>query len=556
MLVSTLLALGLLGAPAPARWAGAVSALEKVRPGNVPRGEPAARLLLARGECEGIQVAVPPPVEQVDATVEPLANSKGRLEHRLYRVGYVPVTTPSNSEGAPGLWPDPLIPTEDAFTGESRSALPFDSTVERPLVLYVELCAPSTLAPGTYRGALTLTASGRPRQRVELSARVISATLPASSSLSNSFGISIYSIARGHGLTAPSTEASKLLRLYATALLSHRLSAYGMGIDPPPARREGGRLLVDFGAYDQELGPFLDGTALPSGARFTSTEVRLPSKSASDEEVVAYLRAYADHFRTKGWPVTLFRYAKDEPRPEDFALVRRQAEQVRRVQGVRLLVTSALQPELDGASDILCPPLNCFFPRKGLQTCSRVLPAQELHQRLGTGRKLWWYQSCNAHGCDHGPFEDPAVERAYSGWASYMVDHSALRNRAMGPLAYLAAVEGELYFDTVYAFHQGDPWEGVWAFGGNGDGTLFYPGTPERIGGKSAVPVESLRLKHIRDGLEDYEWLRLVDSRGAPELAREAARSLARSGYEIATSPKPWEQARERLANFLEGGRR
>ena len=44
------------------------------------------------------------------------------------------------------------------------------------------------------------------------------------------------------------------------------------------------------------------------------------------------------------------------------------------------------------------------------------------------------------------------------------------------------------------AYNESDPWKSVYAFGGNGDGTLFYPGTPERIGGRTHIPVESLRI--------------------------------------------------------------
>ena len=46
----------LAGAPEPR----VVSALEKVRPGALPPGEKQARLSLARGECEGVQVVLPP----------------------------------------------------------------------------------------------------------------------------------------------------------------------------------------------------------------------------------------------------------------------------------------------------------------------------------------------------------------------------------------------------------------------------------------------------------------------------------------------------------------
>lgn len=41
--------------------------------------------------------------------------------------------------------------------------------------------------------------------------------------------------------------------------------------------------------------------------------------------------------------------------------------------------------------------------------------------------------------------------------------------------------------------------------GGNGEGTLFYPGRPDKIGGSDHIPVSSLRLTLIREGNEDYE---------------------------------------------------
>ena len=48
-------------------------------------------------------------------------------------------------------------------------------------------------------------------------------------------------------------------------------------------------------------------------------------------------------------------------------------------------------------------------------------------------------------------------------------------------------------------------------YGGNGDGYMIYAGTPERIGGTQGIPLESMRLKHVRDGFEDFEWLTLLE---------------------------------------------
>jgi len=38
-------------------------------------------------------------------------------------------------------------------------------------------------------------------------------------------------------------------------------------------------------------------------------------------------------------------------------------------------------------------------------------------------------------------------------------------------------------------------WTDQYRFGGNGDGTLFYPGTPDRVGGTDPIPIESMRMK-------------------------------------------------------------
>jgi hypothetical protein len=509
-------------------------------------------LVLGRGECEGLQVWVEPGAKNVTAALTPLRSGTASLEVTLYREAYVPVRTPSNAQGATGLWPDPLIPARDAYRREERSALPADSTAEKPLVLYFELCAPKAQAPGTYEGAVTLSATGRPKQRLELTAEVMPYALPATSSLPNSFGLSLLTVAKGHRLPPESPEAQRLLRDYATAALIHRISLHGMSMSTPPARFEKGKALVDFSAYDREVGPFLEGTAHPSGARFTTSELRKPLKAWSAEQRRAYFRAFADHFRAKGWPALLFYYAKDEPKKPDYPFVLSEAADVHASTQVPVLVTSHWVDALKPATDIAAPCLNCFFERPGPQTCYRVaaVPTVRSLLRRREGR-VWWYQSCNSHGCTGGPAAKRDIEAVYSGWASYMVDHSGPMNRAMGPLAFLSKVDGELYFDTVHAMGVADAWENVFFFGGNGDGTFFYPGTPERVGGKRPTPIESLRLKHLRDGLEDYEYFTLLASLGDAALAQSSALALTPSGYQIEADVARWESVRLRMARRL-----
>src|SRR5205823_5176976 len=99
----------------------------------------------------------------------------------------------------------------------------------------------------------------------------------------------------------------------------------------------------------------------------------------------------------------------------------------------------------------------------------------------------------------------------YRGWPSYMIDITPVANRIMPWLAWKYDIKGELYFHMNEAFSRSaDPWNDVTLHGGNGDGTLFYPGKPALIGGKTDIPIESIRLKLIREGLEDYEYLFLL----------------------------------------------
>ncbi|RKI54556.1 DUF4091 domain-containing protein [Corallococcus sp. AB049A] len=518
-----------------------VSPLVKVRPDATPKGAKEARLSAARGECEGTQLVLPQGVTRV--TMQPLAlkGPGAPLTVDAWREVYIDVKTPSNGEGKPGPWPDALVPL--SAPGNPR----------HPTVVYVEVCVPAKQAPGTYTGSLTASVDGKELPAVPFSVEVQPFEIPATSSLPNSFGVSLYSIAKGHGIAADSAEAKALLREYGKALLEHRVSAHGMGMDPPPVKFQDGRALLDWTAYDAEMGPFLDGSALPSGARFTTTDVRDNRKASTDAEKSAYYRAFQKHFEDKGWKAQLFFYAKDEPKPADFPLVKAQAKRVRDAGGsIPVLVTTALNPALQGSVDILTPIINCFYPREGPQTCHHVADAATARSKLPSSAKVWWYQSCMAHGCTGGPPPDKTLDKAYSDWASYMVDHPAPLNRAMGPLAFGSGVDGELYFDTVFAYNtKKDVWADLFEFGGNGDGTLFYPGTPAKLGGTEHQPVVSLRLKHIRDGLEDYEYLRLLTSLGDGAFAKTAAKRLAKSGYEISRDPAEWEAVRREITQHI-----
>jgi hypothetical protein len=278
----------------------------------------------------------------------------------------------------------------------------------------------------------------------------------------------------------------------------------------------------------------------------------------TDEELVLYWRAWAEHFRERGWLDRLFLYLPDEPQgPGDYPEVLRLARLAKRADAeLPTLVTEQYVPGLARAIDIWAPLVQCVEDRPGEESfCEETVPRPAYAGAERDGARVWWYQSCVSHGCN------TVGGSAFTGWPSYVIDAPPAAHRILPWLAWSRDIAGELYFNTVETFGRkgSDPWLDVYAHGGNGDGTLFYPGTPERIGGSTHVPIESLRLKLIREGLEDYEYLALLERFGERSWAGSRAAELARGTFRWERSPEALYAAREamgtRLAELARGGR-
>lgn len=539
-------------------------ALDKVRPDDPPGDAREVELSAARNEFEPFQLVLRAegrPLRTVDAELTDLAAEEGGGEiasrhATLYLQRYLRLETPSSVEGEAGLWPDPLVPRVDPYAGERRNAFPFDLEPGRNQPLWIDLYVPPDTPPGRYRGEVRVSEAGEARAAVPVSLRVWPFTLPSTSNLATSYGYSgppAVGIHRGHFTS--DRHLLELAHVYRVAALRHRLSLHGGSMLPPPTRFEDGAARVDWSGYDREVAPFLDGAVFREGdplpgARATSIDLTTPSDLTDDERVL-YWRAWAEHFRERGWLDRLFLYLPDEPQaPDDYPEVLRLARLARRADSeLPTLVTEQYVPGLSEAIDLWVPLVQCIEERPGVGSyCEETVPRRAYARAERNGARVWWYQSCVSHGCG------TVGGRNFTGWPSYVIDAPPVAHRILPWLAFTFGIDGELYYNTVEAYALGlDPWDRVHAHGGNGDGTLFYPGTPERIGGTSHVPVESLRLKLIREGLEDYEYLVLLANGGrdGATRARAHSRALAPGTFRWNHSPEALYRARETLAREL-----
>jgi hypothetical protein len=154
------------------------------------------------------------------------------------------------------------------------------------------------------------------------------------------------------------------------------------------------------------------------------------------------------------------------------------------------------------------------------------------------------------------------------------------RSRALSVLFLALAVLSPARLRAEAAGELQNPWEdprsyavgygvpyGQVNYWGNGDGRFIYP--PNRHPGKDKTkyltgPVNSIRWEILREGIEDYEYFKLLEKavREAPGKAAKAAReakrlldfpvSLFRSGQEYTKDPKALLDYRRRIAVAIE----
>jgi hypothetical protein len=131
-----------------------------------------------------------------------------------------------------------------------------------------------------------------------------------------------------------------------------------------------------------------------------------------------------------------------------------------------------------------------------------------------------------------------------------MADASPVRNRIFQWLAYFYQIQGELYYEVD---NWGDnPWDHLYFAGGNGDGELYYPGTAAAIGGSTPIPVASMRLKLIREGMEDYEYMAALARAGQASTVASILSSVVTNTYTFTNNPAALMAARRQMGAELD----
>jgi len=536
-------------------------ALEKIHPHDAPPQDLRRKVDIkaARNEFEPFQIvlrAEGQPLDGVDVDVSDLRGSTGLISKdriNIYLETYLDLIMPSSIEGGTGEWPDPLIPRVDAYTHEKRKVFPFRIVKDRNQPVWIEVFVPPGTPAGSYRGTVQVTINGATRASIPVELNVWNFDLPSTSNLATTFGFSGLTAVRQHfGKYTTDKAVADITSLYGKSALLHRITLDGSSGIPPGLSVTGEKVQIDWTRYDAQVSPFLEGRVIAPneplyGAKTTTVTLHPPPSLQDPKQQIQYWQNAAAHFRQKGWIDRLYVYLIDEPKPPQFPGMAEKGRTIHRADpALKNLVTAQLHADWSDFIDIWTPTINCVEHRPTFDDyCVPTYERHEYDDELSRGKKLWWYQACGTHGCNivGGPY--------FTGWPSYVIDITGIRARMMEWLTWKYDIGGELYFSVNEAYGRKDPWKDVYLFGGNGDGTLYYPGRPDVIGGTTHIPIESIRLKLIREGLEDYEYLTILSRLGGKKAAAETVNAFVRHTYDFDPAPEKLYAARKALAEEI-----
>lgn len=406
---------------------------------------------------------------------------------KVWRVGYV---------YEQGKWcPDPLIPCNEASIEANKVVQPFWVTVHTPR---------GTIA-GEYTGALTVR-TGQPKQSISIpmSVSVWDFEVPRELNFPTDVTLRVNLLARFFFGDKAAEESEKYIspqicRKYMEFLLGYRLTPtrpwnFEGGLAGIPYlgwKEENGRLLLDFKEYDKNVQLIIDnGGKIFCAATLPEVHLAAGMNSATKMKFLplnVYISEIYKHLMEKGWLSKAYFYGWDEPAARVLDKVKAEAVLCKQLAPeVKLLVPynmgNILEDSYGDCADIWVPMRG--FWRKSLD-------------KLKSKDKTVWGYQCGGStaGSPYG-LHGPNIDKYVLFWVIEKLN-----------------LEGFLFWgvDSPWRFNgiddiekDGTPkmsWRSDF-----GDGLLVYPAGHKPEDGLNP----SLRLELLRDGLETWEYFRLL----------------------------------------------
>jgi hypothetical protein len=483
---------------------------------------PRVEIEAAQDETESFQLVVIPneqSLTHVAVNAPPLVGPAGQINVRWHIVGYIKTGNPSYKVDHLGWWPDILFPAGS-----------FDVPSSQVQPLWFAVDVPADAAPGVYKGKIDISTAGDTHE-IMITLRVRNFRLPRPGTFSVPMGLYMWAITDwyfGKGQPDEQMTLEQWAR-WCEFLAKYRITPKNIGFEfvkrrygsEPAVVRESENhgyilalqnrhdpLTVDMTALHSTVGKlapeyFPDYSygfyRLPSAPRFSDDWPEKDRLKRDVNSVMAPIRAHFDQWRKEGFSDKVYIYGVDEPPSNDKVLLSFICDVYRAIKKsfptVKILQTGNCDiPEFVGLVDIWCPKTN-----------SSQLPF--FADRIKAGDTVWSYTAWTPIPPVANIFVDePSSDyrilfwqskklglTGFLWWSTFWMEGFSNKLSSGNP----AFPEVPIDLTTEEGYYDRD-------VRCNWGGTIIYPG-------KDLTPLPSIRLEVFRDGIEDYEYLMLLE---------------------------------------------
>lgn len=518
--------------------------LKKILPDSpaLKPGGSVLRIECCRNEYESGQIVVTPPkrVEQLTVTVSPVTGPSGvipRLEAHF--LGFIPVEKGSSDTPedeleckTPARIPDPLLDTKSVSVeaGENQP-------------IWITVYTPASAKPGKYTGTVEINADGE-RASVPMEVRIHDVKVPEERTLFLTNWFNTRNIAKSHGVKEWGKGFWKMLESYAWCMADHRQNVVRT---PTLALVTGqddgsGKLSFDFTRFDRwvelfqraEVIGYIEGGHLGGRSDWEATDFnahlmtitnpdgsikRQPVVTVTSEEYREFLSQFIPalraHLEEKGWLGIYFQHLADEPIPVNAESYNKLSSYVREFGPKIKIIDASMCTEIARSLDIWVP-----------QPPEIEQKMDFFRGRQAAGDRVWFYTCLSPRGK----------------YMNRFLDYPLLKTRLLHWMNFKYDLTGYLHWG--FNSWRGDPFTDLqsdWL--PPGDSHIVYPG--------KRGPMSSIRLSALRDGVEDFELLKMLEKKDAKK-AREISDSVVRSMTDYTLDPAEFRAARLRLLKALE----
>jgi hypothetical protein len=277
----------------------------------------------------------------------------------------------------------------------------------------------------------------------------------------------------------------------------------------------------------------------------------------------SYCRQIETHLREKGWLEWAYVYWFDEPSPDQYPFVMNGFAKLKRFcPSISRMLTEQVESDLTGGPNVWCSISNAYDHDRA-------------EERRRHGEQFWWYVCTGPKAPYAGLFIDhPAPEMRLWLWQTWQRNIEGILvwqvNYWTSSAAYPEAAQPQNPYEDPMSWTSGySTPTGERRAWGNGDGRFIYPPEsvfdPKREGPILDGPVDSIRWEHLRDGIEDYEYLCLLrrllaeagtdlpaDSRAEWARLLEVPETITRTLTDFAPDGGPIEERRHQVAQAIE----